>query len=197
MKLITFEGIEGVGKSTQINLVLDWLKNKGFSTKLLREPGSTNFGEEIRELLLSKESNISAYTELLLMFAARSEMIKEHLIDSKEDFILCDRYYHASIAYQGFGRKLSIDLINILIKGINCPTPDLTIIYDLDVKTGFERKANDDIDRIESSGINFFEDVRKGYKQLAKDRTEVEILDASEPIELITQKTQDLVERLF
>ena len=197
MKLITFEGIEGVGKSTQINLVLDWLKNKGFSTKLLREPGSTNFGEKIRELLLSKESNISAYTELLLMFAARSEMIKEHLIDSKEDFILCDRYYHASIAYQGFGRKLSLDLINILIKGINCPTPDLTIIYDLDVKTGFERKANDDIDRIESSGINFFEDVRNGYKQLAKDRSEVEILDASEPIELITQKTQDLVERLF
>ena len=197
MKLITFEGIEGVGKSTQINLVLDWLKNKGFSTKLLREPGSTNFGEKIRELLLSKESNISAYTELLLMFAARSEMIKEHLIDSKEDFILCDRYYHASIAYQGFGRKLSLDLINILIKGINCPTPDLTIIYDLDVKTGFERKANDDIDRIESSGINFFEDVRKGYKQLAKDRSEVEILDASEPIELITQKNQDLVEGLF
>ena len=197
MKLITFEGIEGVGKSTQINIVLDWLNTKGFSTKLLREPGSTDFGEKIRELLLSKESNISAHAELMLMFAARSEMIVEHLIDSKEDFILCDRYYHASIAYQGYGRNISLDLINILINGINCPTPDLTIIYDLDVKTGFERKANDDIDRIESSGINFFEDVRKGYKQLAKDRTEVEILDASEPIELITQKTQDLVERLF
>jgi dTMP kinase len=197
MKLITFEGVEGVGKSTQINLVLDWLKTKGFSTKLLREPGSTNFGEQIRELLLSKESNISAHTELLLMFAARSEMIKEHLSDSKEDFILCDRYYHASIAYQGFGRKLSLDLINFLINGINCPTPDLTIIYDLDVKIGFERKANDVIDRIESSGINFFEDVRKGYQQLAKDRIEVEILDASEPIELISQQTKTLVERLF
>ena len=197
MKLITFEGVEGVGKSTQINLVLDWLKTKGFSTKLLREPGSTNFGEQIRELLLSKESNISAHTELLLMFAARSEMIKEHLSDSKEDFILCDRYYHASIAYQGFGRKLSLDLINFLINGINCPTPDLTIIYDLDVKTGFERKANDVIDRIESSGINFFEDVRKGYQQLAKDRSEVQILDASKPIELISQQTKTLVERLF
>ena len=197
MKLITFEGVEGVGKSTQINLVLDWLKTKGFSTKLLREPGSTNFGEQIRELLLSKESNISAHTELLLMFAARSEMIKEHLSDSKEDFILCDRYYHASIAYQGFGRKLSLDLINFLIKGINCPTPDLTIIYDLDVKIGFERKANDVIDRIESSGINFFEDVRKGYQQLAKDRSEVEMLDASKPIELISQQTKTLVERLF
>ena len=197
MKLITFEGIEGVGKSTQINLVLDWLKTKGFSTKLLREPGSTIFGEKIRELLLSKESHISAHTELLLMFAARSEMIKEHLMDSREDFILCDRYFHASIAYQGYGRKLSLDLINLLINGVNCPIPDLTIIYDLDVKAGFKRKTNDVIDRIESSGINFFEDVRKGYQQLAKERSEVEIVDASESIECISQQTKLLVERLI
>ncbi len=197
MKLITFEGIEGVGKSTQINLVLDWLKTKGFSTKLLREPGSTIFGEKIRELLLSKDSNISAHTELLLMFAARSEMIKEHLMDSREDFILCDRYFHASIAYQGYGRKLSLDLINLLINSVNCPIPDLTIIYDLDVKAGFKRKTNDVIDRIESSGINFFEDVRKGYQQLAKERSEVEIVDASESIECISQQTKLLVERLI
>ena len=197
MKLITFEGIEGAGKSTQINLVLDWLKTKGFSTKLLREPGSTIFGEKIRELLLSKDSNISAHTELLLMFAARSEMIKEHLMDSREDFILCDRYFHASIAYQGYGRKLSLDLINLLINGVNCPIPDLTIIYDLDVKAGFKRKTNDVIDRIESSGINFFEDVRKGYQQLAKERSEVEIVDASESIECISQQTKLLVERLI
>ena len=197
MKLITFEGIEGAGKSTQINLVLDWLKTKGFSTKLLREPGSTIFGEKIRELLLSKDSDISAHTELLLMFAARSEMIKEHLMDSREDFILCDRYFHASIAYQGYGRKLSLDLINLLINGVNCPTPDLTIIYDLDVKAAFKRKANDVIDRIESSGINFFEDVRKGYQQLAKERSEVEIVDASESIECINQQTKLLVERLI
>ena len=197
MKLITFEGIEGVGKSTQINLVLDWLKTKGFSTKLLREPGSTTFGEKIRELLLSKDSDISAHTELLLMFAARSEMIKEHLMDSREDFILCDRYFHASIAYQGYGRKLSLDLINLLINSVNCPIPDLTIIYDLDVKAGFKRKTNDVIDRIESSGINFFEDVRKGYQQLAKERSEVEIVDASESIECISQQTKLLVERLI
>jgi dTMP kinase len=197
MKLITFEGIEGVGKSTQINLVLDWLKSKGFSTKLLREPGSTDFGEKIRELLLSKESNITSHTELLLMFAARSEMIVEHLIDSNVDFILCDRYYHASIAYQGFGRKLSLELIDHLVQVIDCPTPDLTIIYDLDVKVGFERKSNDVIDRIESSGIDFFEDVRKGYKKLANDRKEVELLDASQSIESVTEKTKVLVERLF
>ena len=197
MKLITFEGIEGVGKSTQINLLLEWLTAKGFSTKLLREPGSTEFGEKIRNLLLSKESNISANTELLLMFAARSEMISEHLNDSTYDFILCDRYYHASIAYQGYGRKLSLDLIDTLINGINCPLPDLTIIYDLDVKIGFQRKADDDIDRIESSGINFFEDVRNGYKELANARAEVEILDASQSVELISEQTKSLVERLF
>ena len=197
MKLITFEGIEGVGKSTQINLILEWLISKGYSTKLLREPGSTDFGEKIRELLLSKESNISAHTELLLMFAARSEMINKHLIGSTNDFILCDRYYHASIAYQGYGRKLPLELIDQLIKGINCPIPDLTIIYDLDVKTGFKRKSNDVIDRIESSGINFFENVRNGYKEIAKNRTEVEILDASQPIELISQQTKSLVERLL
>lgn len=197
MKLITFEGIEGVGKSTQINLILKWLTSKGYSTKLLREPGSTDFGEKIRELLLSKESNISAHTELLLMFAARSEMINKHLIGSTNDFILCDRYYHASIAYQGYGRKLPLDLIDQLIKGINCPIPDLTIIYDLDVKTGFKRKSNDVIDRIESSGTNFFENVRNGYKEIAKNRAEVEILDASQPIELISQQTKSLVERLL
>ena len=113
------------------------------------------------------------------------------------DFILCDRYYHASIAYQGYGRKLSLDLIDQLIKGINCPIPDLTIIYDLDVKTGFKRKSNDVIDRIESSGTNFFENVRNGYKEIAKNRAEVEILDASQPIELISQQTKSLVERLL
>ena len=197
MKLITFEGIEGVGKSTQINLLLEWLTAKGFSTKLLREPGSTDFGEKIRNLLLSKESNISAHTELLLMFAARSEMISEHLIDSTCDFILCDRFYHASIAYQGYGRKLSLDLIDRLITSINCPTPDLTIIYDLDVKIGFERKANDVIDRIESSGMEFFENVRNGYKQLPDTRAEVKILDASQSVDLIFQQTKVLVERLF
>ena len=197
MKLISFEGIEGVGKSTQINLILEWLTSKGLSSKLLREPGSTEFGEKIRELLLSKDYNISAQTELLLMFAARAEMINEHLVKSNEDIILCDRYYHASIAYQGYGRKLSLDFIDTLISSINCPIPDLTIIYDLDVKIGFKRKVNDDMDRIESSGIDFFENVRRGYHQMAKKRKEVQLLDASESIEVLHRKTKELIKPLI
>ena len=197
MKLISFEGIEGVGKSTQITLIQEWLKTKGLSSKLIREPGSTEFGEKIRDLLLSNDSDISAHTELLLMFAARAEMVNEHLVNSKEDILLCDRYYHASIAYQGYGRKLSLELIENLIQNINCPIPDLTIIYDLDVRLGFKRKANDDIDRIESAGVNFFEDVRKGYQQLAIERKEVELIDASQEIELIGEQTKNLVARLL
>jgi len=197
MKLISFEGIEGVGKSTQINLIQEWLKIKGFSSKLIREPGSTGFGEKIRDLLLSNDSDISAHTELLLMFAARAEMVNEHMINSKEDIILCDRYFHASIAYQGYGRKLSLELIENLIQNINCPIPDLTIIYDLDVRLGFKRKANDDIDRIESAGENFFEDVRKGYQQIAKDREEVVILDASLSIDVLNQQTKELIKPLI
>ena len=197
MKLISFEGIEGVGKSTQITLIQEWLKTKGLSSKLIREPGSTEFGEKIRDLLLSNDSDISAHTELLLMFAARAEMVNEHMVNSKEDIILCDRYFHASIAYQGYGRKLSLELIENLIQNINCPIPDLTIIYDLDVRLGFKRKANDDIDRIESAGENFFEDVRKGYQQIAKDREEVVILDASESIEVLNEQTKDLIKPLI
>ncbi len=197
MKLISFEGIEGVGKSTQINLIQEWLKIKGFSSKLIREPGSTGFGEKIRDLLLSNDSDISAHTELLLMFAARAEMVNEHMVHSKEDIILCDRYFHASIAYQGYGRKLSLELIENLIQNINCPIPDLTIIYDLDVRLGFKRKANDDIDRIESAGENFFEDVRKGYQQIAKDREEVVILDASQSIDVLNQQTKELIQPLI
>ena len=197
MKLISFEGIEGVGKSTQITLIQEWLKTKGLSSKLIREPGSTEFGEKIRDLLLSNDSDISAHTELLLMFAARAEMVNEHMINSKEDIILCDRYFHASIAYQGYGRKLSLELIENLIQNINCPIPDLTIIYDLDVRLGFKRKANDDIDRIESAGENFFEDVRKGYQQIAMDREGVVILDASQSIDVLNQQTKELIKPLI
>ena len=88
-------------------------------------------------------------------------------------------------------------MIKNLIEGINCRTPELTIIYDLDVKAGFKRKANDVIDRIESSGIDFFEQVRKGYQQLSIEKKEVEIIDASQSIEIISQQTKDLINQLF
>ena len=197
MKIISFEGIEGAGKTTQINLLKDHLDSNNITYTLLREPGSTPGGEMIRKVLLSNEITLSSMTELLLMFSARAEMVNNLIKKSDSEFIVLDRYFHASLAYQGYGRKVSLDLINNLIKSIGCPIPDLTIIYDLDVKLGFERKANDDIDRIESSGFNFFEDVRKGYQQIAKDREEVSILDASESIESLNNQTINLIEEII
>ena len=197
MKLITFEGIEGVGKSTQINLLKEWLESKGYSVKLLREPGSTKFGEKIRQILLSKDSNISFNTELMLMFAARSEMIQSCFGDKDADFILCDRYYHASIAYQGYGRGLSLELINSLIAGLNCPKPELTIIYDLDVALGFERKSGDTIDRIESSGLDFFERVRQGYIALSKSEAGVYLINADATLEDIHSQSIQLIKPLL
>ena len=168
MKLISFEGIEGVGKSTQIDLLKKFLINKNFNVEVYREPGATDFGEKIRDILLNSNSNISDNTELLLMFSSRSELII-HIAKSKADYILLDRYYDASIAYQGYGRGISLEIINSLIGLINCPEPDNTILLDLSIEDSIKRKINDKKDRIESSGINFFDKVRNGYLKLASD----------------------------
>ena len=169
MKLITFEGIEGAGKSTQIKLLSDYLMSLGFTISAYREPGSSDSGEEIRKILLNKELEISNITELLLMFASRSELVQSHIQNSKTDFVLLDRYYHASIAYQGFGRGISRSLIDNLINAINAPKPDLTFLLDISPEEGFARKQYHQMDRIESSGLTFFNDVREGYIQLADE----------------------------
>ena len=163
MKIISFEGIEGVGKSTQIKLLNEYLGSKGLKTEILREPGSTVTGEMIRDILLNSKESLSSESELLLMFAARAQLIHEKVINSKNDIILFDRFYDASIAYQGAGRGLSIDFIENLIAFSKCPSPLITFLLDISVKDGFARKAEDIKDRIESSGDKFFEKVREGY----------------------------------
>ena len=168
MKLISFEGIEGVGKSTQIELLKKFLINKNLNVEVYREPGATDFGEKIRDILLNSNSNISDITELLLMFSSRSELIN-HIAKSKSDYILLDRYYDASIAYQGYGRGISLEIINGLISLINCPEPDSTILLDLTIEDSIKRKINDKKDRIESSSITFFNKVRNGYLKLASE----------------------------
>ena len=189
MKIISFEGIEGVGKSTQIKILKDYLESKEFTVDVLREPGSTTAGEKIRDFLLNQSNELSDEAELLLMFAARAELIKHKIKTNKSDYILIDRFYDASIAYQGYGRKLSIPYIHSLINFINCPTPNLTVLLDISVDEGFARKTNDKIDRIESSSKGFFERVRKGYLKIAKENnTRFIIINASLGIEEIHKK---------
>ena len=126
MKIISFEGVEGVGKSTQISMLDSYLESKGLSTEVLREPGSTQVGENIREILLNTSADLSNESELLLMFAARAQLINEKINYSDKDIILFDRFYDASLAYQGFGRGLSQEIINSLITFTKCPEPDIT-----------------------------------------------------------------------
>lgn len=182
MKIISFEGIEGVGKSTQIKMLDEHLKSKGLSTEILREPGSTVTGEKIRDILLKSSEDLSSETELLLMFSARAQLIKEKIMNSSNDFILFDRFFDASSAYQGYGRGLSLKLINNLIEFTKCPIPDITFLLDISVDEGFKRKTNDTKDRIESSGDTFFENVRQGYLDLSKNNNRIKVLDAQKPI---------------
>ena len=189
MKIISFEGIEGVGKSTQINLLKDYLESKGLTVTVLREPGSTITGESIRSILLDSKENLSEESELLLMFAARAQLISEKVLNNNVDVILFDRFYDASIAYQGFGRGLSINFIKNLIDFTKCPTPDLTFLLDISVQDGFGRKIADIKDRIESSGDEFFNKVRNGYLEIANDQPgRIKIIDAMDSIESIYEK---------
>ena len=112
MKIISFEGIEGVGKSTQIDLLHDYLLKTGKSVKKFREPGSTIPSERIRNILLDANLTLTSQTELLLMYASRSELVANEILSNQHDFILLDRYFDASMAYQGYGRNLDKDFIN-------------------------------------------------------------------------------------
>ena len=169
MKIISFEGIEGVGKSTQIELLKNFLEKNSKSVEVFREPGSTLSGEKIRDILLDDQYELSSKTELLLMFSARSELVNKKINNSTADYLLLDRFFDASLAYQGYGRNLSIELINKLVDFIDCPSPDLSFLIDISVEEGFARKINDKIDRIESSGYDFFNKVRNGYLEIAKN----------------------------
>lgn len=198
MKIITFEGIEGVGKSTQINLLKDYIESRGLSASIFREPGSTVIGENIRSILLDSKENLSKESELLLMFAARAQLISEKVKISNTDFILFDRFYDASVAYQGYGRGLSVDFINNLISFINCPQPDLTFLLDISVENGFKRKIDDVKDRIESSGDEFFENVRQGYLEIAKSQPErIKVIDAMGSIEDLNKEIIKEVSKLL
>jgi len=198
VKIFSFEGIEGVGKSTQINLLKEYLETNGYNTEILREPGSTITGESIRSILLDSKENLSSESELLLMFAARAQLISEKVNNSNSDIILFDRFYDASLAYQGFGRNLPIDFIQSLITFINCPEPRLTFLLDISVQDGFERKVNDVKDRIESAGNEFFKKVREGYLEIAKNnQNRIKVIDAMQSIDDINKSIIDHVKPLL
>ena len=193
---ITFEGSDGCGKTTQIELLDEYLKKIGYSTLITREPGAKGLGEKVREILLNYDGEVSSRCESFLFLADRAQhadcIIKPAIKNGV--IVLCDRHTDSTIAYQGYGRGVDIDelkkLNNIAVNGLK---PDLTIVFDIDAKTSMERVGKEK-DRMESAGIEFFERVREGYLKIAEQEPDrVKVVDSTKSIEEIHQKVLELV----
>ena len=169
-KLVTFEGIDGSGKSTQVQLLEQELKRIRVQFKTFREPGGTKLSEKIREILLDKENiELSSTAESLLFAAARAQLTTEKIKPTLGEgkFVICDRFIDSTIAYQGYGRGLDINdleiINNIATDGL---TPDLTFILDINPSKAVERMDTIAPDRMEATGVDFFRQVREGYHQI-------------------------------
>jgi dTMP kinase len=187
-KFITLEGGEGVGKSTNMAFIKNYLFQHKISVVVTREPGGTVLAEKLRQLLLDKNSEvISDQAELLMVFAARAQHIK-HVIEpalAKGEWVLCDRFTDATYAYQGGGRNMRISAIEWLENMVQGTLrPDLTLLLDAPVEIGIERaRSRAEFDRFESEKISFFEQVRRAYllqAELHPDR--IKLIKANQPL---------------
>ena len=195
---ITFEGGDGCGKTTQIKLLDEYLRNKGYKTLITREPGSKGLGEKVREILLNYDGDVSPVCESFLFLADRAQNVDCLIKPALEEgtIVICDRHTDSSVAYQGYGRGLDIDRIkklnSIATSGLS---PDLTIVLDVDVETS-QKRVGAEKDRMESAGIEFFERVRQGYLEIAKQEPErVKVVDSTKTINEIHKEILELVGR--
>lgn len=202
-KFITIEGSEGVGKSTNIAFISNYLKSKDITTIETREPGGTKTAEEIRRVLLNTEGEtVPEIAELLLFFAARSFHV-ENLIKpaiNQGHYVICDRFSDATIAYQGYGRGFDIKDINIIAAWVQKNTqPDLTILLDAPAEIGMQRAKNrGSIDRMETEDISFYERVRQGYLKLANEHKDrFIVVDASQSLESVQAEIVFHLDRLL
>lgn len=198
---ITFEGIDGCGKSTQCEMLKDYLKERGVDFIFVREPGGTVIGERIREILLDKKnSQMTSRTELLLFEAVRAQITDEVIKPALEEgkIVLCDRFFDSSSAYQGMARGMGMEFVSDLnMAATGGLKPDITFFFDISAEEALERrgKRGEASDRIELAGLKFQEDVRAGYLELAK-RSEGRIItiDATKGIEEIFEVVKGSLE---
>jgi len=187
-KLITFEGIDGVGKTTQINLFLEKLKNNNLDYVLFREPGGTPFSEKIRSILLDNSNKMSNLSETLLFLAARSDLVNKKIKPNlKNDFyVICDRFLDSTLAYQSYGRGINLKLIeSITNKAVDGLIPSTTFLLNCNIDTCLSRISKKD--RMESEGKEFLIKVKNGFLELAKsNRNRYVILNANKSINEIS-----------
>lgn len=200
---ISLEGVEGVGKSTNLAFIADWLKHQSVDFVLTREPGGTELAEAIRALLLAPRAEAMAVdTELLLVFAARAQHLAEKIRPAlaRGQTVISDRFVDATYAYQGFGRGLPLATIEslhqLILKNF---LPDLTIYLDLDVETGLARaRQRGELDRFERETASFFERVRAGYlARVQQDPQRFAVIDASLPLEQVQANIAQVLADFF
>jgi len=201
-KFITFEGIEGCGKSTQIELLQKYLQEKGQRVLLTREPGGSPIGDEIRSTLLNtKHKEMLPLTELLLYAAGRCQHIGQIIQPALKEgqIVLCDRYADSTTAYQGAARKIDIDTLQKMHQlATNNLQPDITFLLDLPVEEGIKRIQSRTLDRFEKEKKEFHEKVRQGYLDLAKrEPNRIKIISAKESVEIVHQTILQEVNRLL
>jgi dTMP kinase len=200
-RFVTFEGGEGSGKTTQIKLAAAWLKGHGISALSTAEPGGTPLGRKIREILLNRGScAIGAEAELLLFAAARAQHVRETILPALEagQWVLCDRFTDATLAYQGFGRGLDAGFIKMLnVFSAFSLTPNMTLLFDLPIATALERAKKRVAggppetaeDRFEHENHDFHARIRKGYLTLtAREPERFRIIDAAADVETVRQE---------
>jgi len=202
-RFVSFEGIEGCGKTTQITLLSEYLKKHSIAHTITREPGGTAVGEGIRKILLNSETiRLTAASELLLFYASRSQNIQEKIKPALErnEIVICDRYYHASMAYQGYGRGIPLDFIRKLTDLVCDPyRPDLTFLLDIEPEVGLARARARNHGRIENEGrfeaedLEFYNRVREGYLELASEDERIQLLYAGRPIETVHRHVRTLL----
>ena len=195
-KFITFEGGEGCGKSTQIKLLSAYLEGRGYDVLQVREPGGTAVGERIREILLAKESDgLDPMAELMLYEAARAQIVQEVIRPALEQgkIVLCDRFYDSTVAYQGYGRGLDVQLIHRLNSAATAGlAPDLTVLFMIDPAEGLRRAmgatgGDGQGDRIEAAGLAFHQRVLEGFASIAQqDPERVAVVGAAGTIEEVS-----------
>lgn len=199
--LITFEGIDGSGKSTQISLLQNKLTELGKKVQVYREPGGTEVSEKIRELLLNPSEEIDSVTELLLFSSARSKLIVEKVLPSLEkgDIVILDRFYDSTTAYQGYGRgSLPLEQIDHINKvASHYRAPDITFYLRLSLEESLKRRAHMNKDRMEQAGEDFFMKVIKGFDELAKKEDRFVVINATRSFEDIHDKILKSLPLLF
>jgi dTMP kinase len=197
-RFVSFEGIEGCGKTTQIALLSDVLTKRAIAHSVTREPGGTAVGEGIRKILLHSETiHLTPAAELLLFYASRSQNILEKIEPAlaKGEVVICDRFYHASMAYQGYGRGIPIDFIEKLTDLV-CGErrPEITILLDIEPEIGLARararnsRRAEDEGRFEMEEVPFYTRIRNGYLDLAsREPSRIRVVPANQSIEAVHQ----------